>query len=389
MRTVKWLSCFWAAGLAGCSLYPIPDDVVSINTEDIVRHARCEIRSAIIDIVIEQGFDNGRGAPLVTEEQVIAFVKAVVAKAKRHENLPQAQKAKLFSKSEKDVLTLANVAAVYTFDFNIIENNRADGGAAFKLPFTAPKVLDVGASASLNLTRQGQRQFAAQDKWSDLITKPERCARASLRHGNIIYPLDGSIGVGRVVRTFVDIASQGGAKDSFVDTLIFSTSISGGANASIKLEAVPHSFRLVSATAGLNGSRLDVHKMVLSLVFPRPDKAEAITGVERRPGDLNAPFQRPPDWRARYNLCVADARQREDTFKLLRLEAPEVYCITYADAFDPDYGGPPAVTVESQPQAQPVFRPRSLPTDSEGRPLPEPQPAPPPPAAPVRRPNRS
>jgi hypothetical protein len=125
--------------------------------------------------------------------------------------------------------------------------------------------------------------------------------------------------------------------------------------------------------------------MVLSLVFPRPDKAEAITGVERRPGDLNAPFQRPPDWRARYNLCVADARQREDTFKLLRLEAPEVYCITYADAFDPDYGGPPAVTVESQPQAQPVFRPRSVPTDSEG----QPQPAPPPPAAPARRPNRS
>lgn len=392
MRTVKWLSCFWAAGLAGCSLYPIPDDVVSINTEDIVRHARCEIRSAIIDIVIEQGFDNGRGAPLATEEQVIAFVKAVVAKAKRHEKLAPSEKAKLFSKSEKDVLTLANVAAVYTFDFNIIENNRADGAAAFKLPFTAPKVLDVGANASLNLTRQGQRQFAAQDKWSDLITKPERCARASLRHGNIVYPLDGSIGVGRVVRTFVDIASQGGAKDSFVDTLIFTTSISGGANASIKLEAVPHSFRLVSATAGLNGSRLDIHKMVLSLVFPRPDRPEAITGVERRPGDLNAPFQRPPDWRARYNLCVADARQREDTFKLLRLEAPEVYCITYADAFDPEYGGPQGsknVTVTLESQQQPQFRPRSLPTDPEGRPIPEPQPAPPPPAAPVRRPNRS
>jgi hypothetical protein len=374
--TFRWLGCALAAGLAGCSLYPIPDDVISINTEDIVRHARCEMRSAIVDIVIEQGFDDGRGASLATEDQVIAFVKATVAKAKKLENLSQSEKAKRLSKSEKDVLTLANVAAVYTFDFNIIENNRADGGAAFKLPFTAPKVLDASASASLNLTRQGQRNFAAQDKWSDLITKPERCTRGWPRHNNIVYPLDGSIGVGKVVKTFVDIASQGGAKDSFVDTLIFTTQIGGGANASIKLDAVPHSFRLVSATAGLNASRLDIHKMVLSLVFPRPDKPEAITGVDRRPGDLNAPFQRPPEWRARYNLCVSDARQREDTLRLLRLEAPEVYCITYADAFDPEYGGPQGsknvtVTLESQPQ----IRPRTTetpPPPPEGGPQPPP-----------------
>jgi hypothetical protein len=229
-------------------------------------------------------------------------------------------------------------------------------------------VLDVSANASLNLTRIGQRSFSAQDKWGDLITKPERCKDVQSRHGNIVYPLDGSIGVGRVVRSFVDIANQGGAKDSFVDTLIFTTLISGGANASIKLEA------------GLNGSRLDIHKMVLSLVFPR-DKPEAITGVERRPGDLNAPFQRPPDWRARYNLCVADARQREDTFKLLRLEAPEVYCIKYADAFDADYADPQPRNVTAAPVEPPAqFRPRSLP-ESEGTPQPAPQPAP------RRRPN--
>ena len=377
MRTIgRWLGCVFAAGLAGCSLYPIPDDVISINTEDIVRHARCEIRSAIIDLVIQQGIDGGRGAPLETEDQVIAFVKSTVAKAKRFESLPPSQKAKKFTDSETFALTLANVAAVYTFDFNIIENDNASGGAAFKLPFTTPKVLDLSANASLNLIRQGQRNFAAQDKWNDLITKPDRCRDVRPRHGNIVYPLDGSIGVGRVVKTFVDIATQGGAKDSFVDTLIFTTQVGGGANASIKLEAVPHSFRLVSATAGLNGSRLDIHKMVLSLVFPR-DKPEAITGVERRPGDLNAPFQRPPDWRARYNLCVADGRQREDTFKLLRLEAPEVYCIRYADAFDADYGEPKTAATVAPPVQ---FRPRSLP---ESEPQPPPQPAP----APARRPN--
>jgi hypothetical protein len=155
-----------------------------------------------------------------------------------------------------------------------------------------------------------------------------------------------------VVKTFIDIADQGGAKDSFVDTLIFTTLVSADATAAVKLEAVPHSFRLVSASAGLSGWRKDMHKMVISLVFPRPGQFEA--GIQRTAGVLNAPFQRPPDWRARYNLCVADARQREDTFSTLRLDAPEVYCITFADNFAPQYGqGAPqrAATVRSQPAA--------------------------------------
>lgn len=40
-------------------------------------------------------------------------------------------------------------------------------------------------------------------------------------------------------------------------------------------------------------------------------------------------------WRARYNLCVHDARNREDTLKTLRFSAPEVYCLEYASAFVP------------------------------------------------------
>jgi hypothetical protein len=368
MRTIaRWLCCVFAAGLAGCSLYPIPDDVTSIGTEDIIRHARCEIRSAIIDYVIQEKLI----APTITEDEVIAYVKALEAKVKAwqkfNEKHPRAQQIdvnKRLSKTEKDVSTLSGVAIVYTFDFNIIETDNASGSAAFRLPFTVPKVLDAGANASINLTRQGQRNFNAQDRWGDMITKPERCTAGFPQHKNIVYPLEGSIGVGRVVKTFMDINKQGGAKDSFVDTLIFTTQVAAGANAGIKLDSVPHSFRLVSATANLSASRFDVHKMVVSLVFPR-DRPQAITGVERFDGDLNAPFDRPEDWRARYNLCVADARAREDSFKLLRLEAPEVYCITYADNFAPNQG--------PRTQPRPAFQPRVnqptviVPTDTGGR----------------------
>jgi hypothetical protein len=242
---------------------------------------------------------------------------------------------------------VAKVGVVYTFDFNITENNRTSAGAGFRLPWLA-NTLDVGAAASIDLTRQGSRVFGAEDSWDELITDPEICAEPWQRPRNIIYPLIGSIGVGEVVSTFIDIDHQGGAKDNFVDTLTFTTNAIGGANAAVQLAPVANQFRAVSAAAAVGASRLDIHKLTISLAFPQ-DIPRAITGVTRVDGDLNAPFDRPPLWQARYNLCVADARAREGSFKQLRLTDPIVYCITYADEFAPQYGRQPerriAVTI--------------------------------------------
>lgn len=359
-QAARFLFSIALSALVGCSVYPLPDNVMSINTEDIVLHARCEMRSEIIDWIISERYVS----PSATEGDVIAFVKAIEDKVNRIKKINQKlgpnrpiDISKQLTKDENTVRKYMDVAVAYSFDFNITENNKASADAAFKLPFTAPSVLDVDAAAALSLSRQGQRQFKAQDRWAGMIIRSDRCKGVSPRRRNLVYPLDGSIGVNRVVRTFIGITDQGGAKDSFVDTLIFTTQVGAGANAAVKLSAVPHSFRLVSAGASLSASRIDVHKVIFSLVFPRPDSPDAITGIERYDGDLNAPFDRPPLWRARYNLCVADAREREDTFKTLRETAPEVYCIEYADAFAPQYGlGTPTVDSRQPRTGQPRTR---------------------------------
>jgi hypothetical protein len=326
MRIVNWVSCVFAGGLAGCSLYPIPDDVSPFRTEEIVRYGRCEVRNAILAHMVNVGIITTQS----TVEEIRSQIEAATKKAKAKKDLRL---------EEKKLLRLTKVAVVYSFDFNIIENNRTGADAGFRLPWPATNVLDVGATAALDLTRQGSRVFGNEDSWDDLITNSSLCEeRPWQRPGNIVYPLTGSIGVGRVVETFIDIDEQGGAKDNFVDTLTFTTVVSGGANAAVKLDPVPNQFRLVSATAAASASRLDIHKLTVSLAFPQPDPRRAITGVVRVDGDLNAPFTRPAAWRARYNLCVQDARTRENTFRILRLEAPEVYCIRYADAFAPQTG---------------------------------------------------
>lgn len=336
MRGINWIGCISAAGLGGCSLYPIPDDVSSFSTEKIVRYGRCEMKDAILAYMVEK-----RIIPFPYAEDQIK--KQIKATQKLKDN------KKTLSREEEQLLRLAKVAVVYSFDFNITENNKAGADAGFRLPWST-NVLDVGATGALDLTRQGSRVFGTGDNWDELITNSSLCDNyPGRRPANIVYPLtgsmgvhplNGSIGVGRVVETFIDIDEQGGAKDNFVDTLTFTTSVSGDANASVKLDPVPNQFRLVSATAAASASRVDIHKLTLSLAFPQedPPPTGGIKGVKRVDGDLNAPFTRPAPWRARYNLCVQDARTRENAFKLLRLEAPEVYCIRYADAFSPQTG---------------------------------------------------
>ena len=170
---------------------------------------------------------------------------------------------------------------VYAFDFDIRERNGTSASAAFKLPWLTSNVLDVGASAALDLTRQGHRVFTSEDTWGDLLVNPKRCTgvfEQPTNPANFIYPLTGSIGVGRVVETFINIDQQGGAKDSFVDTLTFTTEAVGGADAAVKLAPVPDQFRPVAAAAAIGASRLDIHKLTLSLVFPRRLQAES-TGL--------------------------------------------------------------------------------------------------------------
>jgi len=342
MRRVKWLSCLWAAGLAGCSLYPIPDDVASVSTEDIVRHARCEIRSEIIGYLIER--------QVLPASATDKEIDAVVAKIKKDKN-------SFFA-------LLMSVGAAYTFDFNILEHNKTHGAAGFSLPTILPNGLSGDGNASLDVMRQGHRVFETGDVWDELLTNDARCAGVSPRSGNIVYPVAGSIGVGRAIRTYIDIVEQGGgelglvkvagAKNSFVDTLTFTTTVTGKANATVTLAPVPHSFRIVSASADVMGSRMDTHTLTLSLAFPHPQDPPASlahTGVKFE----HAPFQRPPQWRARYNLCVQDGRQRENAIKLVRLEPPEVYCITFTDAYQPRPGQ--AAGVARLPSGQPLRAP--------------------------------
>ena len=373
--------------LAGCSIHPLPDDVSPIPTENIIASARCEARLGLAEAIESYFRDQG----------ITGFDPNRLA-----DDLPRMKQLygrdPLWAARIKDYEDFLKIGVAYDWRFEITEKDNADGAFNFKLPFVHPGLFDLTGSAFLHKTRLAKRTFKTGDTFAVLLKQdyydfcrgdPSQVAANSIpvgpipRDPNILYPITGSIGLRKVINTFLSIDSQGGAGESFVDELTFTTEVSGTVNPSITLAPMTHSFRLASANVTLNASRLDIHMVTISLVKPNSGSDAAADGAGAKTAQakkgaqskvakkssgatddeadsdkkvqvtvINSPdsaaidrqvlregYRLSPLWRARYNLCVQDGRTREDELKTLRLTAPEVYCIESTDTFVPRNGG--------------------------------------------------
>ena len=395
--------CRWSAplisgfvalfGVAACSIHPIPDDVSPIPTENIVASARCEVRLGLAEAVRSWFKDQN----ISTAEFNPNFLTEEIPRMKQLYG-----RDKVWARRVKEYEDYLGIGAAYDWSFDITEKDNAEGSFGFKLPFLHPGSFDLAGSAYAKKTRQGKRTFKTGDTFSVLLKRdyydfcrgdPSHVASNSVpvgpipRDKNILYPITGSIGLRKVVDTFLAIASQEGASasDHFVDELTFTTELNGSVNPSITLSPMTHAFRLVNASATLTANRLDMHKVSISLVFPNSSSAAAAETsdagkgtkakvAKKTPGAKDTASDAKDDdadgdkkvqvinvisardaadierrvlregyrlstlWRARYNLCVQEGKAREDDLKALRFTAPEVYCIESTDIFVPRDG---------------------------------------------------
>lgn len=338
-----------AMALTGCSIHPLVDDVSPIPTEAIVAAARCELRLGLVHQVEVWFADE--------DPPVTGFDPNTIGNAA---NL--ARMKKRFPKvKESHWDDYMDIAIAYEWSFDITETNHADAGVGFRLPTLNPVgAFDLTAGGNANATRQAKRTFKNQDKFSTLLTQDwwNFCndVDRSIEHFpntpadrppfqpqpvRPVYPITGTIGLARAVTSFLKIAVQDGALDTFTDELTFTTTFDGKVGGAITLAPVPKEFRLVNATTNLAGSRLDIHKVKVSMAFPKArvtQKSEK-QKVNELLKDVVGGYELNSQWRAAYTLCVIDARSREDDFKNLRLDPPEVSCLASTDAFYPRGNG--------------------------------------------------
>jgi hypothetical protein len=201
--------------LIGCSTAPLPDDVSRKSTYDIVEQIRCEAKAAVMD--------HGGG-----------FHKAAI---------------------------------VYNFEFKINERNDANVGFTLLDRLKGPGSINVNAGAQANLMRDGNRNVEVIDSFEDL--RKLNCTRD--REANWLYPLTGDVGMYNAVATFIQLQqadNPGGTRIfAFADTLTYTTTFTGGVNATLTLApaAVLDQFRFTAANAAATGKRMDMHKVTVTM----------------------------------------------------------------------------------------------------------------------------
>lgn len=336
--------------LTGCSIHPLVDDVSPIPTEAIVAAARCELRLGLVHQVEVWFADE--------EPPVTGFDPNTIGDG---DNLKLMKKRFPKIDLEGDWEQYVDIAIAYDWTFDITETNHADASVGFRLPTLNPiGTFDLNAGGNANATRQAKRTFKNQDKFKDLLTEKrwKFCNDIDRSIENFpntptgrppfepqpvrsVYPITGTIGLARAVTSFLKISVQEGALDTFTDELTFTTTFDGKVGGAVTLTPVPKEFRLVNASTNLAGSRTDIHKVKISMAFP---KARVTQKTEKQKvdellKDVKGGYELNSQWRAAYALCVVDARSREDEFKLLRLDPPEVTCLASTDAYYPRGNG--------------------------------------------------
>jgi hypothetical protein len=309
---------------AGCSVHPIPDDVSPIPSEEIVRSMRCEAKLAVRNEIKAGLVRLGLGdidPDSVLDKRNLDRVRAV-----RRPGDPSAGRRVAMKFVAYSMSTMA-----YAFEFDITENNDASAEVGFNVPFLPTGKGDFGLNAkgNLNRIRQAKRVFVASETFGEL--RRLSCGEPIVvRDGNLIYPITGSIGMMKVVHTFVELAEMGGFGNSskpednvFTDTLTFTTAIGGSLTPTLTLKPVPREFRVVSATGTFGASRIDKHQVTISLTFPTFTEVQ-MQVAKGSVGQLSDPESAKA--RALENLCIARAKAREDEFGTLRLIPPEASC---------------------------------------------------------------
>lgn len=264
-KRVVWTTIMLPFVLNGCAIRPLPEDYSGVNTYEIVRRVRCEMRDAVRGFVIDSVRKENSG----------------LADRLKDDKTYRTTDPKLF-----DVATQAGLAAYYPtvigyrFTFNIMEKNNATVGAGFSDALTRGAVT-LGISGTNQRWRGNERSFRVIDTFEKLaMTIDNKYCNMASRQADYAYPITGRLRLNEMVGTFLDLnqsvnlgnvdPQQQGA--TLTDTVQFKTVLGGVFNPSVGVTPLGNDFEIVSAGVNIDAAREDQHTVTIVLTLP-PDAA--------------------------------------------------------------------------------------------------------------------
>jgi hypothetical protein len=200
----SWITALTVMTLAGCSVHPIPDDISPLPTEEIVRNMRCEVKDAVRKEIKAHLDDLDRRTYGVYHAQIAQIVPDDILS---RPNLALLVRTGPYgSKLAAKFVLISKLSLAYAFEFDITENNTAAADLSFMSPFSK-SLFTLDATGGLAKQREAKRVFQTVETFAEL--RDLDCSNWVIRDGNLIYPITGSIGMAKVVHTFITLTELG------------------------------------------------------------------------------------------------------------------------------------------------------------------------------------
>lgn len=261
---------FAAFGMVGCSIHPLPEDVLgqAFPTRLIVHHIRCEARAAIKQAII----DYLRHVKLTDLAEQFSAPSFHLEELDRHLSA-------MPDRIRSNIIKYERAAITYDFTFDITEQNTVGAEVDF-VNVLSHGIFSMGPKGQSDLQRQSVRIFRANDTFKELIHMETRRCTDDGSPENLLYPIAGTIGLGEMVKTFVDLneyQNLTGLKETdpvptLTDTFNFQTTINGSVTPQVILTPLNHLFNVSGASLNIGGLRRDIHRVIVAMSLPPPPK---------------------------------------------------------------------------------------------------------------------
>ncbi|MDX7953855.1 hypothetical protein P7D22_22120 [Lichenihabitans sp. Uapishka_5] len=273
-RILRWSTVpAVAASLSGCSIYPLPEDTVGLDSNQIATLIRCHTRDAIRNEITTNTSLLGDG---IAYDGLSGTEEA--RRLRENPVLFHSLDYGRFSQPLRGLFTYykdATVADDFTIDTTEV-NTSGVGLTIFEKFLSGTN--SIGLATKNDRTREVSRHFRIFDSFDSLARQlPEQTCASVPGAANYAFPSAGLTRIRSLVHHFTvanQLGNLGGSSNTdyttaeMTDTITFTTKNTGNLDPVFALSPVTHAYVPTSVSATVDNSREDKHTIIVLLRLP-------------------------------------------------------------------------------------------------------------------------
>lgn len=282
-----------AAALTSCATVQRPVSDGGDYTLALTKYVRCEVRDELVTAVLDLIEALGDRS----QKAMVAELKAIRRKDepafdRRFRNLRYAEIPPLAEERIRELIE-TNISYAFTLNMKTRRSAKLSLGAA-STDLAANYTVRSGTGPAVD--SEAEIKFTIADTFShyrtmDCTGLSARAAQGTYERGrrDAVYPMNGTSGMGRIVRTYLALRSEVAAENrtsealegsvrepkstfsNYTDKVRFTTDLSLGLDPSVTFSPLPGRFALSSLSVELMASRTEFHEVFVTILpFKKP-----------------------------------------------------------------------------------------------------------------------